>query len=43
MLQQESSFIDREIKEALQIKTDKPSMNRDGGYDISKIYNLILR
>ena len=42
VLQQESGFWDRKIKEALQIKKKKPILNMDGGFEISKIYNLIL-
>lgn len=41
ILQQESGYLNRKIKEALQIKNIKPSLNRDGGYEISKVYNLI--
>ena len=31
-----------QIEVALHIKKENPSLNRDGGYEIPKVYNLVL-
>ena len=38
----EDRFWNRKIREAIEIKTLKPTLNRDAGYDLPAIYNDLL-
>ncbi|XP_072046843.1 uncharacterized protein [Amphiura filiformis] len=38
----EDHFWNRKIREALEIKTQRPTLNRDAGYDLPAIYDDLL-
>ena len=42
VLDQEAHTLKRKVKEAIEIKTRRPSLNRDSGLELSPIYNSIL-
>ena len=39
VLGRDSDWHTRKVKEAIEIRTHKPALNRDGGYELAKIYN----
>jgi hypothetical protein len=41
-LSTELNFARREVKEAIEIKTKRPSLNRDGGYELPPVYDHLL-
>ena len=43
VLATEPNLVKRKIKEAIEIKQRRPSLNRDMGYELPPIYNTILR
>ena len=43
VLARESNTWQRKIREAVEIRTHKPEMNKDNGYDLPAIYNNILQ
>jgi hypothetical protein len=42
VLSTELNFARREVKEAIKIKTRRPSLNRDGGYKLPPVYDQLL-
>ena len=42
VLASENQFMKRKVKEAIEIKQRKPSLNRDQGLELPTIYNDIL-
>ena len=42
VLATESNMLKRRIREAIEIRLQKPSLNRDNGFELANIYNTIL-
>ena len=42
LISREDQFWKRKIKEAIEIKTRKPTLNRDLGYELEPIYDDLL-
>jgi len=42
VLATESNAFKRRIREAIEIRLRKPSLNRDNGFELANIYNTIL-
>ena len=42
IINREKHFWNRKIREAIEIKSQKPSLNRDTGYELAPIYDDLL-